>query len=275
MTRIRAPWDAGRHAERFVRLASMALGAVLLVQLITLVLVGPRIPGFIGHDYSIYNDAALRWLNGEAFYPDAQRNGPYWIGREVLYPPVALVLFAPFTMLPAILWVVIPLGILAWLVVVSKPSPLRWTLILFLLVFPVLWPLSWAMQLVVSGNPVMWVAAFVGLAFRFPVFGPFALLKPTPLLIPFALVGIRARSWWLGLAAFAGASVLFLPMWVDYSRVLFNARGNLVLYAFESLAVVLIPVVALAGGLSPGASNATAFPVEPSSPADTESGTHR
>ena len=56
----------------------------------------------IGVDYLLYRDAAARWLAGGPFFEPYQLAGPYPISAgDILYPPVALWLFVPFTVLPA------------------------------------------------------------------------------------------------------------------------------------------------------------------------------
>lgn len=71
-------------------------------------------------DYGYYMDITRRWLGGGPFYEPWQLTGPYQFtpGAPVpghansgaFYPPVALWLFAPFTVLPPVLWWAIPLG---------------------------------------------------------------------------------------------------------------------------------------------------------------------
>ena len=228
-------------ARRRGRWVTFALVAVLLVQLIVAVMLQGLIPTWAGHDFTLYRDAASRWLATGEFYSAYQLAGPYpVVADEILYPPVALVLFVPFVYLPEVLWIAVPLAIIAWSVWSSKPSPLGWTVILFLVTFPQWRPVSYAVDIAVNGNPVLWVAAFVALASRYPVFGPFTLLKPTPAVVPFALVGIRHRSWWIGLAVFAGLCLAFLPMWGQYVTVLTNARGADLLYGLTGVPLLLL-----------------------------------
>lgn len=223
------------------RLVMMVLGAVLLVQVIAAVMLQPLIPSWAGHDFILYRDAASRWLATGQFYSPYQLAEPYPIvADEILYPPVALWLLVPFTVLPQVLWVIAPIGIVAAVLVRSRPSPTRWAVVLFLVTFPQWRPVSFTLDLLILGNPTIWVAAFVALATRFPAFGPFALLKPVPALIPFSLVGVWSRWWWVGLAAFAGMSLVLLPMWFDYLTVLRNAQGGGFTYSLASVPVVLI-----------------------------------
>ena len=245
-----------------VLLLLLAGSALFTIQVILLIVVAPGIPGWLGHDFLIYRDAASQWLHDGAFYPAFQLAGPYpVIEKEVLYPPVALILFAPFTVLPEFLWYAIPVGIIAWSVVDAKPSPLGWIVLLILLVFPGVQPVSWSLSIVSNGNPAMWAAAFVALALRWPVFGPFAWLKPTPILLAFGAIGLPSKWWFVGLIALGGLSLLFAPMWPDYLRVLGNARtdGPTWLYALTSLPFMLLPVAARLCLFRDGR---TKFPVE-------------
>ena len=53
-----------------------------------------------------------------------QLAGPYEVrAGDVLYPPVALLLFVPFVVLPAVLWWVIPLSLTGWSMWRLRPSP--------------------------------------------------------------------------------------------------------------------------------------------------------
>ena len=70
-----------------------------------------------GLDYRIYMDRAADWLEGDGFYLARQLDGPYaLLSGDALYPPISLLLFAPFTSLPAVLWWAIPIGIVSGIV---------------------------------------------------------------------------------------------------------------------------------------------------------------
>ena len=94
-----------------------------------------------------------------------------------------------------------------------------------------------------GNTDVLAVAAVAGgLRWGWPVL----LLAIKPTLLPFALVGIRHRSFWLAAAAFAAASLLMLPMWFDYLVVLRNLSiGGA--YSLGSVPLLLVPVVARFG----------------------------
>jgi hypothetical protein len=154
-----------------------------------------------GQDYALYIAGTERWLAGGGFYSDAQLAGPYPIVKsEVLYPPPTLLLFIPFTVLPAFLWWAIPLGTIGLIVLSWRPTQIGWTGLLGLLVLPTTGGWSWTLDVIYNGNPAMWSAAFVALATRFPFFGPFALLKFTLAHSPWSESdsgdgGLGLRSW--------------------------------------------------------------------------------
>jgi hypothetical protein len=82
-----------------------------LSQMLALALDGLYLPG---RDYAMYMERTRAWLAGDGFYVPHQLAGPYPIAfGDAMYPPVTLVLFVPFTILPVILWWAIPLAITA------------------------------------------------------------------------------------------------------------------------------------------------------------------
>jgi hypothetical protein len=199
-------------------------------------------PNVWGGDFVIYRDATERWLSGGSYYLDRQLHGPYEIVHgDVLYPPTTIPLFIPFLWLPAILWWVIPLGIVAAVVAWHHPHPLAWAAIAACVWFP------FTGTKLIYGNPSMWVAAAIalGTVWRWPA--ALVLLKPT--LAPFALIGIHRRSWWVTVAAMVGISLVFLPLWADAIRVLVDSRNPKgLLYSAAEIPMVVIPVIAWIGG---------------------------
>ena len=197
----------------------------------------PNINGFGGIDYTLYMGATERWLAGGSFFEPYQLAGPYPIRMgDVLYAPNALWLFVPFTVLPAVLWWVIPLGVTAWAIWRLRPAPVAWPF----LALCCFWPPFIAR--IVAGNPVMWVMAAVALGFivRWAFVG--VLLKPS--LFPFALLGIRHRSWWIALAVGVALSLPFGPMWIDWAVAVTNSTGGGLLYSLQDVPILLLPVVA-------------------------------
>jgi hypothetical protein len=104
------------------------------------------------------------------------------------------------------------------------------------------------------------MAAFLALASVYSWPGVLVLLKPA--IFPFAIVGIGDRRWWIAAAVLGLVSLALLPMWVDWFRVLLNARGpraNL-LYAFSDLPLMAIPLAAWLGGRAGQNPGRLAFP---------------
>ncbi len=206
------------------------------VSLLTIPNIGPAGPY---GDETLYFRAARRWLDGGSFYSDYQLAGPYVIEKfEILYPPTIIPLLLVFSFLPDPVWWIAPTAILAGVVLYWRPSLLGWTLILACLSVPI------TLAIYFWGNPSIWMAAFLALGTRWGWPSVFVLLKPQ--LFPFALVGIRRRSWWVALAVFALVSVAFLPMWFDWVTVLLNARGPNAspLYGLSSVPLMMIPLIA-------------------------------
>jgi hypothetical protein len=212
--------------------------AATFANLVTFLLAVPDWWTVVGHDRAIYLDAAARWFAGGPFYPDRQLAGPFPIlgSGEILYPPSSLWLFVPFTILPAVLWYTVPVAVTAWCVGSLRPARWTWPLIALLVWYPR------TLTLVLLGNPTIWVVAALALACRgYSWAGPFVLLKPS--LFPFALIGIRSRAWWIGLAVAGVLSLPFWGMWLDWLTVLRNVSNTDWRYSFIDVPVMLIPVL--------------------------------
>ncbi len=182
-------------------------------------------------------DATQRWLDGGPFYQPYQLEGPYTIkAGDILYPPVALWLFVPFTFLPAALWWVVPLGVVSAVVLRLRPAPLAWPIIALCLAWPP------TQVKLITGNPVIWVAAAMALGclYRWP--SVFVLIKPS--LFPFALFGVHRRSWWVGLAIFGALCLPFGPMWGDWVTTVVNSREGGLVYSIQEIPLLLLPVAA-------------------------------
>jgi hypothetical protein len=167
-----------------------------------------------------------------------QLAGPYPVtDGAILYPPPIVALMAPFLVLPAALFWIVPLATIVGVVVRHRPAAWSWPLLALGLAYPVT-----SLKLV-HGNPVMWIAAAVALATLTAGPAVFALLKPT--LAPFALLGAPRRNWWIALAVAAAVAIVFAPLWPDYLAVLSNARYEKgALYSLDEVPFVLIPIVA-------------------------------
>ena len=228
---------------RRIDLVALTLTAVFLGLLVAdLVPLLPNLdPAKIAIDYHLYIEATRRFFEGAGYYLPGQIAGPYPTDPGViLYPPPFTLIVAPFLVLPWILWWAVPIGIVVGVVVYHRPRVVAWPFIAACLWFP------GTTVMIVAGNPTMLFVAGVALATVWAVFGPLVLFKPS--LFPFALIGIRRRVWWLGLAILVLVSVPFGAMWLDYINVLTNARQPLgLLYNFAQVPTMLLPVAAWLG----------------------------
>lgn len=222
------------------RLAYAGLALVILASIIPgLAASGSNLGGYAGTDYQLYIEATARWLDGGPFYLPYQLAGPYSItAGDILYPPVALWLFAPFTLLPSALWWIIPIGLTAWSVWSLRPVFVVWPL----LALCVAWPPT--VVKLATGNPVMWAMAAVAVGVTTSGPAVFALIKPS--LAPFALWGIRRRRWWAYLAIFVGLSVPFGLMWGDWVRAIANSQGGIA-YSIQEAPMLALPAIAWLG----------------------------
>lgn len=207
--------------------------------------------GTIGVDFHTYESATRQWLAGGDFYRPRQLVGPYAIqgastsySGDILYPPSAILLFLPFLVLPAVLWWAIPLGIVGYVVWRHRPARWSWPLLVLCLAWPI------TLGVVVTGNPAMWIVAAVALATLYGWPAVLVLVKPT--FAPFALVGVRRRSWWIALGALALVSLPFGALWIDWVRaaVLDPTNGGAG-YSLAQMPAALVPIVAWAGRTVP------------------------
>lgn len=200
----------------------------------------------VGMDYGIYMDRTHDWLAGDGFYRARQLSGqPYEIlNGDSFYPPTLLLLLVPFALgLPAVLWWLIPIAIIAAALVHIRPPMWTWPIMAFTLLLPR------ASLVLVLGNPSLWMiaAAFAGVAWAWP--SALLLLKPT--LAPFALIGIRHRSWWIALGVLVLVSVPFGALWRDYVTALVNAQNARGLeYTLGEWPLMIAPLAAWVGQLT-------------------------
>ena len=202
--------------------------------------------GFLGLDYRTHLVFAERFLDTGSMYLPYQLAGPYDpqplphvpAVMPSMYPPHAIYLFAPFLVLPAILWWVIPVGLTAYVVATFRPAPWTWPVIAALVALPHI------VAALIVGNTTMWLVAFVAAGLRWH--WPAVLVTLKPSLAPFALIGLRHRSWWVAALALAIVSLPMLPSWFDYLAAVRNG-GASPLYSIGSVPAMLIPVVAWLG----------------------------
>ena len=240
--------DQGARRSRRVRLGRVALLSVMGVAI--LATVGQLFVGFRflnwgatdwGGDLRGYTDATRMWLDGDGFYLPRQLNGPYQTELgDVLYPPTAIYLFLPFLVFPVLLWWVLPLGLLAFLIWSWRPAPWAVAVILVCIAYP-----NNAIT-IFRGAPVMVFAALVGAALRWKFPGALILLKPS--ILPFALIGIRTRGWWITALVVGVATIPLLGLVPDWLRAVFDSRGyGGLLYSARDLPLLVIPVFAYMG----------------------------
>jgi hypothetical protein len=232
------------------RRVALALSALMFLLPVLFVLAIPDpLEQPLGVDIALYRDAAARWFSGGPFYEPRQLAGPYEVAHgDILYPPVGLWLFVPIALLPTVLalllWWGVPAAVTAWAIRRLRPRPAVWPLIALCLAWPTTPLKIW------TGNPVIWSVAAMAIATAWRGAAPFALLKPS--LFPFALFGIRQRSWWFGLAIFGLLCLPFGPMWADWIATVLNTRGGGLLYSALEAPMLALPLVAWVGRRATG-----------------------
>jgi hypothetical protein len=206
-----------RRVLLYRRVIGYVVAAVFAASLVSMLIQGASIPNAAWrNDFNTYLERTSSWLAGDGFYYPWQISGPYQITDGVaMYPPVTLLLFAPFTVVPHILWWVIPAAITTAGLWRMRPSPWGWALLAVVAYLRLLTPIA-------AGNPVIWSLAFLTAGFTWPVLMPWATLRPS--VVPWVLPFARRRAWWIGLGLMVVASVPFGTMWIDYVAVLRNAQ---------------------------------------------------
>ncbi len=231
-----------RWLETFDRrsVALAASAAVFLLPVLFVLAIPNPLEQPLGIDFTLYRDVAARWLAGGPFYEPHQLAGPYEVTPgDVLYPPVGLWLFVPFTVLPMVLWWAIPAVVTASAIWRVRPRPAVWPLMALCLAWPTTPLKIW------TGNPVIWCIAAMAVAIVYRWGAPFALLKPS--LFPFALFGIRDRAWWVGLGVFVALCLPFGALWIDWFASVLNSRGSGPLYSVLEAPMLALPLVAWLG----------------------------
>jgi hypothetical protein len=192
----------------------------------------------VGWDAVLYREFAHHWLDTGAFYSGVQLTGPYegvWVVN--LYPPVALYLLAPLSVLPLEAWWVIPLGVLIWHIVTARPAWWCWPI------------LAWcagsltAGYGLVYGDSDLWIVALLALACRMPAAAWLLVIKPS--VLPLALLFAPRRAWWLAVPLVLVLLIPFGHLWADWAVAVQNVRGRpTLLYSVQSWPVYLIPLLA-------------------------------
>jgi ABC-type transport system involved in cytochrome c biogenesis permease component len=95
-----------------------------------------------------------------------------------------------------------------------------------------------------AGTPTIWFVMFMALATRWPWWSALILAKPT--LLPFGLVGVRSRNWWIAASVLALATLAMWSLTMTWVGVVFDQRGSGLLYSVLNVPFMLIPLVAAA-----------------------------
>ncbi len=215
--------DADTGRVRLLRILTLTVMGLAILAIVTQLVIGFAYLNWGGTDWGGdlrgYLDATRSWLNGDGFYLPRQLQGPYptELG-DVLYPPTALYFLLPFTVLPPQLWWVLAIGLLGYLVWAWRPRMWAVALMLVCLAFP--------NQAIVyfRGAPVIVITALVAAALRWKWPGALILLKPS--ILPFALIGIRTRGWWITAGLLVILTLPLLPLVPVWIQTVVDARGQ-------------------------------------------------
>lgn len=191
----------------------------------------------IGYDLRFFQDVAQRWLDTGVYYTDRELSGPFVVQTQVdnIYPPSALFLFVPFLVLPAILWFLIPLGLIAYVVWWCRPATWALPILAALLLYPK------TPAVVLYGNSDIWAVAFAAAGVRWA--WPSVLVSFKPSVGFLAFPGLATRRWWIAAAALAVVNVPLVFLWIDYPAVVLNSDANLA-RSLSDLPLFLVPFVA-------------------------------
>jgi hypothetical protein len=227
------PFTGSLHGRR------LSLALCSLFSIVWLLEWAPLLPGFLGPqhflaaDHDLYFGAVRRFMSGGTFYPSAQLTGPYGVDVDpILYPPELIGLIAPLMLLPAVAWWLLPAAALLVAVWWHRPSIVVAPLIAACLAWP-----ETTLKLL-TGNPGMWMAAFLAIGTIKPAVSALVLLKPS--LFPFALVGTRHHLWWVAAGLTAAPFAWLLPEYVAALRNFESPLGPL--YSIREAPLLAIPV---------------------------------
>ena len=219
------------------------IGVLAVVDAVALAQIVASHPGGLGVDFNQYLGHLDRWIATGQLYLPHQLAGPTLVeAGDPLYPPLVLYLLAPFRVLPAVAWWIVPLAVVGYVLVRLRPVPWVWPILALI----ALWPRTPA--LILYGNPGMWSVAAVagGVMWSWPA--PLVLFKPS--LAPFALVGIGTRGWLVTLLVVIVACLPFAGLWLDYLTVLRNSAISLD-YSLLDAPIMFVPIVAWLGRSDP------------------------
>jgi hypothetical protein len=150
-----------------------------------------------------------------------------------------LYLFVPASLVPRVLWWLVPLAIIGLSLYRLRPAWWAWPIMALACTMPLSGP-SVPVALV-YGNTLMWtMAAIFGAAAFRPGTAWMALFKPTEFLLamPFAL---RSRR---GLVVAVVLAAVLLPLWFDWLTAMRNMQGFTLLRGIWAWPALTIPLVA-------------------------------
>lgn len=227
----------GRMVRRIAPLVATGVIGLFAAAVVVAISVGAAQRGEVGYDADLYARIAQRWLDtGQLYYP-TQLSGPYPPEGEVnLYPPLALYLFVPFTVLPRILWWAIPLATTVYAFCLHRPPTWTWP------VFAAVAATAPFGTMLAYGNTGMWVLAIVSLATLRPALAILLAFKPP--VFPIALLFAGRRSWWLGAALVTVAAIPFWAYWPQFVTAARNVGGPTLLYSINSALMFAMPIFA-------------------------------
>lgn len=239
--------DGGRVLRRTVVAGSLAVVAIQ----VALFVIGwmadhDAIP--LGLDWLGYRAGFEHLLASGTPYAPFELAGPFVPEHlDFIHPPNALVLFAPFAMLPKpldyILWIGIPLAIFCFLL-----RRLPWW------AWPAVALLSTTNSLqypILNGNSSLFMTAIFGLGIRYGWVVGLLAMKPT--LAPLALVGLRGsrRSIAVIVVLAVVPVVMTLPWLGDYFTVARNMQGIPVTYSVSNYSLIALAALPWLAGKLP------------------------
>jgi hypothetical protein len=242
-TRHGSALDRAAILRRLVVVASLTvIGVEVLAFAVGWIAWHDRIP--LGLDWLGYRAGVERLVATGSPYAPFELAGPFVPEHlDFIHPPNALLLFAPFAVLPHpldfIAWDAIPLAVLAY--------PLRrlawwaWPVVAVLaatdsLQYPIL-----------NGNSSLWMCAAFSLGLRFG--WPAGLIAMKPSLVPLAVVGLRRPGPAIALAVVP--ILVTLPLLPAYLVVLQNANLGLS-YSITQYSLVALAAWPWLAGRLPG-----------------------
>jgi hypothetical protein len=239
--------------EPYVRAAQIVLtGLFGVLAIVNLVAASNGwLAAFRGWDFFHYVEAARRWLESGTPYLAHEVARPFQFSNETfLHPPISLLLFAPFTVLPALLYWVIPLTGTAALIAAWRPARWTWPLMALLLNWP---RFDGA---VIVGNTDLWVVFFIAAGLRFG--WPILLLAIKPSVAPFAIVElaalIRADSIPVRRTVEIAVTAAFLlllaapfgGLWLEWFAVVRHSPAD-PMYSIGAIPWLIVPAIAWFG----------------------------